>query len=120
MAGRSVDAVLVHLRRARSGTASTAIEDFKTAETPEEQDAALEFLIPEWKSGTFQVGFTSDSGWDTAFIVRNVFDDAGYTYLSSTDYGEVFGDPRFRHIRNLQRPRQLLPVVHQEVVTPPA
>jgi outer membrane receptor protein involved in Fe transport len=83
----------------------TAIEDFELAETPEEREAALEFLIPEWKSGTFQLGFTSDNGWDTALIVRNVFDDDGYTYLSSTWYGEDFGDPRWRYVRNLQQPR---------------
>ena len=83
----------------------SAIQDFESAETPEERDEALEFLIPPWKSGTFQIGYTSDSGWDAAFIVRNVFDDASYTYLSSTWYGEDFGDPRWRHIRNLQQPR---------------
>ena len=78
----------------------SAIEDFQNGEDPDK-----EFLIPEWKSGTFQVGFTSESGWDTALIVRNVFDDTSYSYLSSTWYGEDFGDDRFRYIRNLQRPR---------------
>ncbi len=83
----------------------TAIEDFELAETPEEKAEALDFLIPEWKSGTFQVGYTSKSGgWDAAFIVRNVFDDASYSYLSSTDRGAAFGDPRFKQIRTLQRP----------------
>ena len=83
----------------------TAIEDFNNATTPEERDEALEFLIPPYKSGTFQIGFTSDNGWDAALIVRNVFDDNGYTYLSSTWYGEDFGDPRYRYIRNIQAPR---------------
>ena len=83
----------------------SAIEDFHTAETDQEREEALEFLIPEWKSGTFQVGFTSENNWDTAIIVRNVFDDNGYTYLSSSWYGEAFGDPRWRHIRNIQAPR---------------
>jgi iron complex outermembrane receptor protein len=82
-----------------------AIEDFETAADQAERDAALEFLIPEWKSGVFQLGYTSDSGWDTALIVRNVFDDSGYTYLSSSNYGEIFGDPRWRYVRNLQQPR---------------
>jgi len=77
----------------------TAIENFHNGEDPDK-----EFLIPEYKYGTFQVGFTGNSGWSTALIVRNLFDDAGYTYLSSTNYGDDFGDPRFRHIRNLQRP----------------
>ena len=83
----------------------TAIEDFNNASTPEERDEALEFLIPPYKSGTFQIGFTSDNGWNAALIVRNVFDDNGYTYLSSTWYGEDFGDPRYRYIRNVQAPR---------------
>ena len=69
----------------------------------EEND--LEFRIPEYKSGMFQLGFSSDSGWDTALIVRNVFDDAGYSYQSGTSYGDDFGDDRYRYIRNLQRPR---------------
>jgi outer membrane receptor protein involved in Fe transport len=82
-----------------------AIEDFEAAETPEEREEALEFLIPEYKYGTFQLGFTSDNGWDVALIVRNVFDDASYSYLSSSHTGNGLGDPRWRHIRNLQRPR---------------
>ncbi len=82
-----------------------AISDYSTATTDEERDAALEFLIPEYKSGTFQVGFTSESGWDAAIVVRNVFDDNGYTYLSGTWYGADFGDPRWRYIRNIQQPR---------------
>ena len=44
-------------------------------------------------------------GWDVAFIVRNVFDYASYSYLSGTHYGEFIDEPRWRHIRNLQRPR---------------
>jgi outer membrane receptor protein involved in Fe transport len=83
----------------------SAIEDFELAETPEEREAALEFLLPEWKSGTFQLGFTSDNGWDTALIVRNVFDDDGFNYLSSSWDGEDFGDPRWRYRRSLQAPR---------------
>jgi len=82
-----------------------AIEDFEAAETPEEKAEALEFLIPSWNSGNFQLGFTSDNGWDMAFIVRNVFDDTSYSYISSSHTGVGIGDPRWRHIRNLQRPR---------------
>lgn len=82
----------------------TAIDNFETATTPEDKAAALEFLIPAYKYATFQVGFTSDNGWDTAFIVRNVTGEDSYSYLSSSDYGSAFGDDRFRHIRNLQRP----------------
>jgi outer membrane receptor protein involved in Fe transport len=90
-----------------------AIEDFELAETDEERAEALEFYLPAWKSGTFQIGFTSESGWDAALIVRNVFDDASYSYLSGTWYGEDFtgvnadGDPRWRHVRTLQRPQSV-------------
>ena len=50
------------------------IEDFHS-EDPAVREAALEFLIPEWKSGTFQLGFSSDNDWDLTLVVRNVFDD---------------------------------------------
>ena len=66
-----------------------------------------EFLLPEWKSGTFQVGFTGDSGWSAALIARNVFDDAGTTWMSSSAYGDFFGDSRWHHVRGLQRPREI-------------
>lgn len=81
----------------------TAIRNYNSDDPGDVADS-LDFLIPEWKSGTFQVGYTADSGWSSTFIVRNTFDDDSYSYLSSTSYGDVFGDPRFRHIRNLQRP----------------
>lgn len=78
-------------------------------------DNDREFLLPEWKDGTFQLGFTADSGWEASFIVRNLFDDRGITWISSSDRGAAFDidpvadgiqpDPRFRHIRGLQRPR---------------
>jgi iron complex outermembrane recepter protein len=65
----------------------------------------LEFLLPEMKSGTFQLGFTSDNGWETSFIVRNVFDDRGLTWKSSTERGDIFGDPRWHHVEGIVRPR---------------
>jgi iron complex outermembrane receptor protein len=71
------------------------------------QDNDRELILPEWKDATFQMGFTGDSGWETSLILRNAFDDAGWTWLSATDRGEAFGDPRFRHIHGTQRPRSL-------------
>ena len=41
---------------------------------------------------------------NTSLIVRNLFDEQGYDYLSSSDYGALFGDPRWRYVRTLQRP----------------
>jgi iron complex outermembrane recepter protein len=78
----------------------TAIEDF--------QNTGDDYgRIPEWKSGTLQFGFASHNGWDTSIVVRNVFDDNSYNYLSNTTYGEDFGDPRWNHVRSLQRPRSV-------------
>ncbi len=71
------------------------------------QDDDREFLLPVWKSATFQLGFSSDNDWEASLIVRNALDDAGMTWLSSTDRGELFEDPRFRHVRGLQRPRSV-------------
>lgn len=68
-------------------------------------DNDLEFLLPEMKSGTFQLGFTSDNGWEASFIVRNLFDDRGITWKSSTERGDVFGDPRWHHVEGIVRPR---------------
>jgi iron complex outermembrane recepter protein len=92
----------------------SAIEDH-LSDDPVEVRGARDFLIPPWKSGTFQFGFTSENGWDTALIVRNVFDDSSYNYLSGTTYGVGFVnpfpgvegayDPRWNHVRNLQQPR---------------
>lgn len=71
-------------------------------------DHDLEFLIPAWKSGTFQLGYTgAGEGWSTALIVRNVFNDDGITWISSSEYGDFFGDPRYHHVRGLQRPRNI-------------
>jgi outer membrane receptor protein involved in Fe transport len=71
-----------------------------------------DLLLPEWKSGTFQFGFTSSSQkWDAALVVRNVFDDTSYNYLNSSDYSQTpvnacgCVDPRNRYVRSLQRPR---------------
>ena len=71
------------------------------------QDNDREFLLPPWKSGTLQFGFTSDNGWEAALIVRNLLDDTGRTWQSSSDRGEIFDDPRWRYVRGLQRPRSI-------------
>jgi outer membrane receptor protein involved in Fe transport len=81
------------------------IEDFANATTPEEEAAALEFRYPKYKSGTFQFGYASDTDWDVTFIVRNVFDDRGVNWMSGTNRGALFDDPRWRYVRGLQPPR---------------
>lgn len=80
-------------------------------ETWDSLDAIIEddteFLLPAWKSGTFQVGYNSENNWSAALIVRNVFDDTGISWMSSTNRGELFEDPRWRYVRGLQRPRNV-------------
>ena len=63
-----------------------AISDFQEAVTPEERATALEELIPSYTSTTLQLGFTHDNGWETALVVRNLFDERGVDYMSSSDY----------------------------------
>jgi iron complex outermembrane recepter protein len=84
-----------------------AIADWVAAETPEEIAAARELLIPSYSTSTLQFGFTATDGWEAALVVRNLFDETGYNYISSTDYGDLFGDPRYKHVRSLQRPRSI-------------
>ncbi len=64
-------------------------------------------IIPSSSSTTLQLGYSSNSGWDAALIVRNLFDEADMGWLSSADYGTFFGDSRFRYVRTLQRPRTI-------------
>ena len=71
------------------------------------QDDNRDQIIPSSASTTLQFGYSSNNGWDTALIVRNLFDEADVGWLSSVDYGSDFGDPRFRYVRTLQRPRSI-------------
>ena len=88
-----------------------AIADWVDASTPEEKAAARELLLPSYSTSTLQLGFTADSGWETALIVRNLFDEQGYNYISSNNYGDSpaigWSDPRYKYIRSLQRPRTI-------------
>ena len=88
-----------------------AIADWVDASTPEEKAAARELLLPSYSTSTLQLGFTANSGWETALIVRNLFDEQGYNYISSNNYGDSpaigWSDPRYKYIRSLQRPRTI-------------
>lgn len=70
-------------------------------------DNDREFLLPVMKSGTLQLGFTSDNKWETSLIVRNLFDDRGITWKSGSERGELFDDPRWRHVAGVVRPRSV-------------
>ncbi len=82
------------------------------SETWKDLDAAIERnadqRIPSWSTSTLQFGFSHDSGWDTALIVRNLFDEQGINYLSdlrTTASSSAIHAIRF--IRTLQQPRTI-------------
>ena len=68
-------------------------------------DNDRDLLIEPWSVSNLQFGFTHDNQWDVSLNIRNVFDQHNVDWMGSTDYGALFGDPRFRYSRTLQRPR---------------
>jgi iron complex outermembrane recepter protein len=74
---------------------------------PDDLADAQDQLVPSWSTSTLQFGVSSNNGWDAALIVRNLFDNHSSGYLSSSDYGESFGDTRFRYRTTPQRPRSI-------------
>ncbi len=74
---------------------------------PDDLADALDQVVPSWSTATLQFGVSSNNGWDAALIVRNLFDDDSEGYRSTTDYGEFFGDARFRYRGTPQRPRSI-------------
>jgi len=76
-----------------------------TCSDPDDLADARDQLVPSWSTSTLQFGVSSDNGWDAALIVRNLFDEDAAGYMSGSDYGELFGDPRFRYRVTPQRPR---------------
>ena len=60
---------------------------------------------PPYSTSTLQFAFNHANGWDATLIVRNLFDEAGYNYLlADSGYEPLFGDPRYKNLRSLQRP----------------
>jgi outer membrane receptor protein involved in Fe transport len=91
-----------------------AIADFQDATTPEEREDALVELIPSYTATTLQLGFSHDSGWETSLVVRNLFDERGVDWMSSSDYSAAPDDvvpwdneERWNRVRSLQRPRTI-------------
>src|SRR5688500_11573896 len=73
--------------------------------TADDIQDAEDQLVPSWSTSTLQFGLSSNNGWDAALIVRNLFDEDDAGYMSGSDYGEFFGDDRFRYRVTPQRPR---------------
>ena len=68
-------------------------------------DNDREFFIGPWSTASLQLGFSHENKWDLSLVVRNLFDKKGINWQSETNYGELFGDPRYRYVRTLQEPR---------------
>ncbi len=66
-----------------------------------------DFYIGPWSTSTLQLGFSHESRWDLSLIVRNLFDKKSINWQSDTNYGELFGDSRYRYVRTLQEPRTI-------------
>ena len=66
-------------------------------------------LLPPWSTSTLQFAFSHPSGWDATLVVRNLFNQADFNYLTNSDYSNSggFTDPRFSYLPGLQRPRSV-------------
>ncbi|MGH8129293.1 MAG: hypothetical protein ACRES3_00370, partial [Steroidobacteraceae bacterium] len=71
------------------------------------EDNNRDQMVPSYSTSTLQFGVTSNNGWDAALIVRNLFDEDSAGWMSSLNYGEFFGDARFRYRPSPQRPRSI-------------
>ena len=78
---------------------------------------ALDQVVPSYSTSTLQFGVSANNGWDAALIIRNLFDEDRGGYLSGTDYGEDFGDTRFRYRAHAAAAAEHQPLVHQAMVT---
>lgn len=82
-------------------------DPFPDPPDPDDLVDARDQLVPSWSTATLQFGVSSNSGWDAALVIRNLFNEKRGGYLSSSDYGEFFDDPRFRYRASPQRPRSI-------------
>jgi iron complex outermembrane receptor protein len=75
--------------------------------------------IPSWSSANFQVGVSLDNDWSITLMARNIWDENGVNNMfysdsdipeNSSQYWSMsrwFGDPRWRNVRTLQKPRTI-------------
>lgn len=74
---------------------------------PDDLADGLDQVVPSYATSTLQFGVSTDKGWDAALIIRNLLDENNAGYMSTSDYGEFFGDSRFRYRTTPQRPRSI-------------
>ena len=74
-------------------------------------------IIPSWSTSNLQFGFTHNSGWEAALIVRNLFDEKGVNWLSSYDLRRVLRRSALPVRPHTAAAAHGQPVVHQEMVT---
>ncbi len=78
-----------------------------TCEDSDDLADALDQVVPSYATSTLQFGVSTNNGWDAAIIIRNLLDENNAGYMSASDYGEFFGDSRFRYRTTPQRPRSI-------------
>ena len=66
-------------------------------------------LSPSRHTSNFHLGLTLPDNLNLTLQVNNVWDQANYSYISTgeNDESEWFGDPRYRNMRSLVRPRTI-------------
>jgi hypothetical protein len=65
-------------------------------------------IIPAWRTSNLQAGVLFDNEWAVTLMARNVWNDTGVNSLYYSSYSsDWFGDPRWRFIRTIQRPRTI-------------
>ena len=74
---------------------------------PDDLADGLDQVVPSYATSTLQFGVSTEKGWDAALIIRNLLDESNAGYMSASDYGEFFGDSRFRYRVTPQRPRSI-------------
>ena len=64
--------------------------------------------MPSFSIANFQVGLDLPTQWNLTFFIRNVWNEYGMSWLSSSDYqAEWFGNPAFQHYRTYLPPRTI-------------
>jgi len=64
--------------------------------------------VPGYHYSNFRIGLSLQNQWEFSLMARNVWDDRGINNIIRSTYAPaLFGDPRFRNERTIQRPRTI-------------